>query len=88
MEKYRVYFYGGVSSHGNYGVDYMISHVNPHTEFNPVCGYEEEVTDEIYVEIPSDTDGCENFRALKLLFLEEAKNHGLTESDFEFEIKE
>ena len=48
MKKYRVYFYGGVSRHGNYGVDYMIAHVNQHTEFNPVCGCEEEVTDEIY----------------------------------------
>lgn len=88
MEKYRVYFYGGVSRHGNHGVDYMTAHVNQHTEFNPAFGREEEVTDEIYAEIPSDTDGDENFSALKKIFLEEAKNHGLTESDFEFEIEE
>ena len=87
MEKYRVYFYGGVSRNGNYSVDYMISHVNPHTEFNPVCGREEEATDEIYAEIPSDTDGCENFSALKKIFLEEAAKNGLTESDFEFEFE-
>lgn len=87
MKKYRVYFCGGVSINDNYGIDYMTARVNPHKEFDPLYGREKEVTDEIYVEIPSNTDGYENFPALKKLFLEEAEEYGLTESDFEFEIE-
>lgn len=76
MEKYKVDFYGGVSRYGNYDIDYMIAHVNPHTEFNPAYRREKEVTDEIYVEIPSNTDGYENFPALKKLFLLDSEKSG------------